>query len=121
MRTPQTPSSPKTGQSTVAAKVKKAGIYVGVIGACLSAAVAWAQLELPTPVMSYELAAVEKFNADTRVLILNAEWFRLAEKLDRVESNLKEEPMNTTLMELRRQLKNQMILIERQIEKLEEE
>jgi hypothetical protein len=71
---------------------KKVGIVFGAIGAVLGVMISWQSIEfLPRWAWHTEVAAVQDFAVDTRMLVLGQEW----ERLDQQISKLEEKPILT--------------------------
>ena len=97
---------------------KKVGIVFGAIGAVLGVMISWQSMEfLPRWAWHTEVAAVQDFAEQTRLLVLGQEW----ERLDRDISKLEEK---TSLTQEERELLSKKRLrkstVEQQLRQLQE-
>lgn len=74
-------------------------LYAGAVGAVLTTAVAWNQLDLPRPATSEEVRDVWQYAMDTRQIVTNQEWFRLSAKLKIARAKLRLDPTNRELID----------------------
>ena len=97
---------------------KKVGIVFGAIGAVLGVMISWQSIEfLPRWAWYTEVAAVQDFSEQTRLLVLGQEW----ERLEREISKLEEKPnLTREERELLAQKRFRKFTVDQQLRKLRE-
>jgi hypothetical protein len=95
---------------------KKVGIVFGAIGAVLGVMISWQSIEvLPRWAWYSEVASVQEFAEQTRLLILGQEW----ERLDQQISSLESKPnLNSAERELLAKKRLRKSLVEQQLKEL---
>lgn len=80
---------------------QKVGIVFTGIGAVLGVMISWQSVEfLPRWAWHTEVAAVQDFAVDTRLLVLGQEWERLEQQIRRMEARDKENSLTLGEWEL---------------------
>ena len=79
----------------------------------------WSALDLPRPVFSGEFQDLEKFGVDTRVLVLNGDWWRFQAQIEDVQEKMEDAPRNPHLRQLERRLRRDQADVQKQINQLE--
>lgn len=93
--------------------------------AILAAMVSWKALDLPRPAWTSDLVPISDrvadlaaFTKDSRLLILNGDWWRYEAQLSDVRRQIKDDPSNRYLEQLERRLRREQATIQHQIDEL---
>ncbi|MGI9452856.1 MAG: hypothetical protein ACR2QH_19780 [Geminicoccaceae bacterium] len=94
-------------------------------GIVLAAMVSWTTLDLPRPVLTTDLRLItdnvadnQAFMRDSRLMILNGDWWRYEARLGDVREQIKTKPHNPYLQELERRLRREQAAIQQQIDRM---
>ena len=97
---------------------KKVGIVFGAIGAVLGVMISWQSIEfLPRWAWHTEVAAVQDFAVQTRLLVLGQEWERLDREITQLEEKAPLSPSDRELLSKKRLRKQ---VVEQQLRELQE-
>jgi hypothetical protein len=104
---------------------KMVTFYAGAVGAILSVAVYWHQLDLPrfaylSEVTSVEskLSELQQYSIGTRKITLNQDWFRLKTQLTDRQARLAADPRNWELIEDVTKIEQSLRDVEGQLEQI---
>lgn len=94
-------------------------IAVGIVAGVLSALAAYAGLGGPLPASNHSVAQVQSYAEDTREIVLLDKLILRQGELDDAIDDLAKDPDNEALKQLIKNLRRQILLIERQLADLE--
>lgn len=95
---------------------KKYGMIASCLAATLGIMVSWQSLEfLPRWAWYSEVAAVESFAEDTRILVLGQEWERLDQQIEELTQKVN---LMAAERELLSKLRHRKAVVEQQLKKL---
>lgn len=91
---------------------------LGIVGSLLAIMIAWGTLGLPRPALIQEVANVEQFSVDTRILVLLEKKKQAYRELEILESRLLKDNGNVDLINKKVDLKLELSLIQGQLDLL---